>query len=317
MKAAIRLLVRFIFWFALILVGATALLVAHAYVTGHDPAGASLSQPFAEIFLAGLSSSWLPSVVLGALIALFSALRTLDAPLVALLSLVIAWSILLVAGAFLLGTYPPPATSATLPEARLVRVDHLRLYAVERIGLEVQTLAVHDPERDPGFSVVSEAVIEPQEGSLLAPGDARFPLELGRATDGFPSMVDPPPFLDGIIADIRVTSRLLALANPPETSRLLNLAALSLFLAGSWSLVRLTRWPLFNAAITLGAVRLVFWILPAVHEGILRDVLIAAFDSRALPFASAALVGGIGAGLLALLVFMPTLEEWRREVDHD
>ncbi|MFW6292471.1 MAG: hypothetical protein ACOC7V_09105 [Spirochaetota bacterium] len=117
-------------------------------------------------------------------------------------------------------------------------------------------------------------------------------------------------------AIIASTARLLSLAGDRVLPGLLNLAALGVYLLGSWTLARLTRWPLFNVVLVLSALRLAFWIVPAVHAGVLRDVLIAAFDSRALPFASAALLAALGVGLLAGLVFLSPLEEWRREVEH-
>lgn len=323
MKAVIRLLVRFVFWFALIMLGSSALAVAQAYVIGFDPSSASLAPPAVERFLHALSLFWLPSALVAAMIALFSAARALRAPAIALIVVALAWTGTIIGGAFLFGALEPtsPAPAAIVPQRRLVRSQSYRLYPLARTERDVGPLVLYDEGRDPGFRTVARATIDLEEARLELPEGTietgpveDTSIDLTALANSYPAMVRPPALIAPLAADVTATSDLLALDGQPLVAGMLNLVALSLYLAGCWTLVRLTRWPVFNLAFVLGALRLAFWLVPAVRTGVLRDLLVAGFDSRALPYASAILLGGLGLGLLAILVFLPPMEQWRREV---
>ncbi|MFW5742305.1 MAG: hypothetical protein ACOCW3_05135 [Spirochaetota bacterium] len=325
MKAVIRLLVRFLFWFALIALASSALVVAHAYVIGFDPSGAHLSPPFIRRVLHALTLVWPASVLLAGAIALFSSVRSMRAPAPAIGILFLVWTAALVAGGFIAGAVDADSLDPAIivPERRLVRAGRWRVYALERDGVALAPLALYEEGRSPGFSVLPRADIDPTSGALDLPPGARpagvegdSSIDLRGFANSYPAMARTPALLAGLVDDMATTARLLALSGDRVVTGLLNLVALGVYLLGSWTLARLTRWPLFNAVLVLAALRLAFWLVPAVHTGVLRDVLIAGFDSRAIPFASAVLLAGLGAGLFAGLVFLPSLDEWRREVGH-
>lgn len=315
MKAAIRLLVRFVLWFAAIVLAASALVGAHAYVTGFDPEGAS-TLPLLPTLLHALALVWVPAVLAAGLIALFSALRALDAPAVALGALAAVWTLVLAAGALLIGpVVASPAPTAVLPERFLVRAGSVRLLALERTGAEVAPLVLHDDEGRLGFTTVDRAQTDydSELGATVVrvPRADRPPIALTDVQNAYPSMVAAPETLVPLIADARRSADLLVFGGWDRRSAVLNVLGMGLFLLGAWTLVRLTRWPLFNALFALAAIRFALWLLPAVADGVLRGVLIAAFDSTVLPIASAAILGGLGVGLLALLVFLPSTRAWR------
>ncbi len=318
-KAAIRLLVRFLFWFALVVLTTSALVVAHRYVTGFDPAGTTASGSFLDRFLHGMSLVWIPAILFAGVIALFSALRSMQASLGGIAGLFVAWTALLLAGGYLIPALPSEiATTIVLPEQALVRVPRYRLYAIAREANTLSPLIIYDEEQagNTGFAVRPEARIDPGTGHLIVAGMDERTVDLTRAANSFPAMVREPELTAGFTRDVTDLARLLSVeAGGPVTS-LLNLLSLSLFLLGCWTLVRLTRWPLFNAVFTLAAIRFAVWIVPAVHVGALRGTLIAGFDSTALPYASAAILGAFALGLFATLVFLPPLREWHRGVDH-
>lgn len=323
MKAAIRLLVRFLFWFALIVLASSALVVAYGYVIGFDPSGASLAAPFIRQLLHALTLVWPVSVLLAGAIALFSAVRSMQAPAGAIAALFAVWTAALVAGGFMAGAVDAANVDPgiVVPERRLVRTGPWRVYALERDGIDLGPVALHDEGSSPGFSVVPAARIEPATGELdlgsAARGaDGESPIDLRGLANSYPAMVRAPGLIAGLTADVAATARLLSLSGDEVVTGLLNLVALGVYLLGSWTLARMTRWPAFNVMLVLAALRLAFWLVPAVHTGVLRDLLIAALDSRALPFASAAALAVLGVGLLAGLVFLPPLEQWRREVEH-
>jgi hypothetical protein len=317
-KAAIRLLVRFFLWFVLILLVASALVVAHGYVTGFDPQGASVGAPILDQFAAAGAHVWIPTVLLAGTIALFSAARAMTAPRVAVAALAVAWTGLLLLGGTLLQARPAEraAPVPVLPERSLVRLDDLLVYPLDREGFTLSPIVIHDDRRAPGFSVRPEATIEPSTGSLTIPGFEPPSVDIAATASSYPAMVQPPELLAGLASDVATTAALLALPADASPAALLNLFALAVFLLGNWTLVRLTRWPLFNAVFALAAIRFALWIVPAVQTGALRGMLIAAFDSTVLPYASAIVLAGVGAGLFALLVFLPSLEVWKREVEH-
>lgn len=316
MKAAIRLFVRFVLWFAAIVLAASALVVAHAYVTGFDPAGAS-SISLLPALLYAFALVWIPAVLVAGLIALFSALRSLDAPAAGLGILAAAWTLTLSAGVLVVGpAVAPPSPAAIVPEGSLIRAGSVRLLALERAGTVIDPMVIHDDDARLEFSTVDRAVAEydPAVRATVVriPLGDRPPIPLTNLENAYPAMVSPPSLLEGLMSDARRIADLLAFGGWARREVLLNILGLGLFLLGSWTLVRLTRWPLFNALFAVAAVRFALWIMPAVEDGVLRGVLISAFDSTVIPIASAVILGGLGVGLLALLVFMPNTRDWRQ-----
>lgn len=318
MKAAIRLLVRFILWFALIILISSALVAAHSYVTGFDPKAASNAGGLVQHFVTALAVAWLPSVLLAAVIALFSAARAMSASMGAIGSLAIAWTLMLVSGGLISAARPSAAdvVAPTLPVRSLVRLNDYLLYALDRDQSDVAPLVVHDNERDPGFTIHDEARIAPETGELVVEELHAERLDLTHVSNSYSEMVEMPRALARIATDAAESARLLALTEGVTGTVIVNLLALSLYLVGCWTLVRLTRWPLFNAVFVLAALRFALWIVPAVQAGSLREMLVLAFGSTILPYASALVLAGAGIALFAVLVFLPSLDEWRREVEH-
>ncbi len=317
MKTAIRLLVRFLIWFVTLVVVAGALITAHGYVTGFDPARIVDQTPLMPLFLSGVARAWIPAALLSGLISLLAAARLDRLSRASLPVLLASWTLTLIAGGFVLGSVPPPVGGyAVLPPERVVRVDAHRLYPLGTIGREPRPLVLHDEREQPVFQVRAGRYADPPGGKLELPGDPRSPIDLRRLANSYPSMVQAPVHASGLRADIAETARLFALDEPGALSTILNMMALALFILGCWTVVRLTRWPLFNAGLALACIRLALWVVPAARTGPLRPVLIAAFDSTVLPLASAIILAAAGLGLLALLVFLPPFTEWRREIRH-
>ncbi len=315
MKAAVRLLVRFLIWFVTIIAVAGALAAAHGYVTGFDPARTVAPEPLVPLFLAGIAQAWIPVTLLAAVLSLFAAVRAEAVPRVTMPALFALWTLTLFAGGFVLAVVPPAASNPpVLPPQRIVRVETWRLYPLRAVGTDPVPLVLHDERDRPAFQVRGARHPGPQAAVLELPGDPRSPIDLeGRIANSYPSMVRPPHHATRLRADIGETARLLALDGPLAVPTILTLAAFAFFVLGCWTVVRLTRWPLFNAALALGCLRLALWIVPASRTGALRPVLIAALDSTILPIAPAVILTAIGLGLLAVLVFLPSYAEWRRE----
>ena len=315
MRVALSLVVRFLLWFVCITCVTSVVLVAYAYVTGYHPEATSELRAALRPFSAAAALVWIPAVLVSGVLSLFAAARGRPLRATSLLPLFGAWTLMLLAGGLLAGvvsTAPPRV--AALPDRRVVRIDSYRLYRLSGGALAAPLVVVHDEGAEPGFTVIADERHPQDSGVLLVPAEAFTPLDLSRAVSSYPSMVQLSRWTEGLRGDIVAASRLLTIDGPGAITVVVNLLALSVFLLGCWTLVRLTRWPLFNAAAALGAVRLALWIVPASQAGALRPMLIAAFDSRVLPLASAAVLASLGIGLAAILVFLPPVAEWKHEV---
>ncbi len=318
MKTTVRLLVRFLIWFVTIVIVAGALITARGYVTGFDPVRTADLGALMPLLLPGLARAWVPAALLSGLLSLFAAARLdrVSGPTIPVLFAL--WTLTLIAGGFVLSFVPPEiAGSPVLPTGRIARVDAYRLYPLGRIGIDAVPLVLHDEREQPAFQVRVGRHADRAGGELEIPGDPRSPIDLERLANSYPSMVQPPAQTAGLRADVAEVAHLLALDEPDALPTILNLVALAFFVLGCWTVVRLTRWPLFNAALALACIRFALWIVPASRTGSLRPFLVAAFDSTVLPVASAIILAAAGLGLLALLVFLPPFAEWRREIHHD
>lgn len=315
-KAALRLLVRFIIWFSLVVLVSAALVLAHRYVTGFDPAGATGVAPLLGRLMSAAVQIWIPAALLAVAITHFSAVRSLRGSLASLLVVAVVATGTLLAGGYLLGlpVTQYPAGTGGLPEARLIRSEGLRLYALDRQGLLVSPLLVETMDEEVGFSVVAQATIDLANGELILQGDPARVVDLRGFSNSYASMAQVPRIVNGLISDVRQMNELLVFVPSSARGPLLNLLALGAYAVGIWSLARLTKWPLFNVLFVLGSLRFAVWIVPAIQTGALREVTSEVLSPSQLPVASAASLGAVALALLALLVFLPSLSEWRREV---
>lgn len=318
MNAALRLIVRFALWFALIVLLSASLVFVHRYVTGFDPLGATVPPPFLVRALAALAAGWIPAAMLAAAIAHFSAVRSLQTPVIGLIVLTLAFAGTVLGGSLLLAS-PSVAgrvRPAGVPESRIIRAGSLRLYAVDREGLLVEPLVYQESNAtaEPGFGVVAQATIDPAQGELVLRGDPQRIIDLGEVENSYAAMAEVPEIIRGLVRDLGAFSAYLTLTDGMRGHALLNLAAVAFFVLSLWSIARLTKWPLFNMLLVLGALRLAVWIVPAINEGALREIFLGIVDNGQLGLASAAVLGIVGAACFAILVFLPPMSEWRREV---
>jgi hypothetical protein len=305
-------------WFALIALVSAALVFVHQYVTGFDPLGATARGPFLARALAAVSAGWIPAAMLAAAIALFSAARSLRTPIVGLAALVVVFGVTLVGGSLLLAS--PSVADRMLPvgipESRMIRAGSLRIYAVRREALILEPLVYQDvtATAEPGFGVVPQAAINPIDGELIIVGSPSRTVDLSQFDNSYAAMAGIPAAVTPLVRDLGSFSDLLTLSDGARGPVLINLLAVILFVLSLWSLARLTKWPLFNMLFVLGALRFAIWLVPAIQTGALRDLFLGIVDSAALPLASAAVLGAFGVACFAILVFLPPMSEWRREV---
>ncbi len=319
MKAAVRLLVRFLLWFGLLLLVVSTFIVAYEYASGYDSRLDAAEFPLLAIYINAVIGLFLPTATFAALIALFDIVREGETVALPLTLLFAVWSIVLAAGVFLLSAdvEEPVAVSPALPVERVVRGSGLSLYAAQRVGNTYRSIVIHEPGR---FRWADEARLQ-SPGQILSIPELDRRISLDELSNSYPSMVRIPAPLRRIAADIDVLNQFfrgdalrgstLDAVGQRAEGRILwfNLAGLSIFLLGLWTLVRLTRWPLFNIVLVVAAWRFALWIIPAVMVGSVRTFVVAASSSAALATVSAGLLAGLGLLLFAAGVLLPPATE--------
>ena len=289
--------------------------------------------PFADL-LPLIMRGIRPALVLGAVAAAFLSLFRLlrlggSAPFaLSLLWVLLAASLLVAVAAVELPLqWPQPAAQpARAPAAGvLLRSPQLALYIGRREGTQLRGVllwrasAAQAGNRNgaAGFSVHPRASYDPMIEAIqfsTPPGTVM----LSDMQGGPWTIVEPPPLVSGMINDVRrIAAPLAGLARSDRLAVVLTVAALALIIVMSWVIVRLTRWPLFNAILAIGWLRLLLYLLPLSLDQSMLQAL-----GRLLPLAnfppsylSALLLSAVGLLLLVISVVMPSFSHWKRELN--
>lgn len=308
MNATLRLLVRFILWTLLLVVVGSLLIVAFRYVVNYN-SEVEAASGFLAGLLAGAGQLLVPVILVVSAISLFDLIREEADPRITLPLLFLVWTGALFGAGVLSGvdlvSAQPPVPS--LPAERLVRAESAVLYTGSASGSFFEPIVVHDAN---GFELFRSG--RRHEGTATFSVDGRS-WELAEFSNTYASTVEPPRGFQGLQSDVVSTAKLMALSGA-SVNAALHIVGLSLLLLGSWTLVRLTRWPLFNVVGVLLILRFAVWVAPAVHEGPLRSLVVVALSSRALPYVSAGLLGGVGLALFFVSALLPPLQTYKREI---
>ncbi len=306
---------------ALVLTGGHALIVWGRML---DPAFAE--QPYSTLaahLADSLPGILLISAVAAAAVALFRLLQQRTSPVPSLILLWVTLSVFLygtleLTYRFASHTVAAEPTAQALPHGRLLRLPDAALYIDERTGETLRRVLVRrqfDSADQPRFVLYPEARHDPRAEVVVLPGEAE-PLSLRELRDGPWAALDVPPAAASLMREAGwVSGRLRSGVAPPSVAGILSVLALSLAVTMSWTLVRLTRWPLFNAILTVSWLRLLLHFAaapsdPALME-LLREIisLVGAPTGYLYP-AALALPGLI---LLGLGVVLPSFQQWKRE----
>ncbi len=316
-KQAVRLLSRFILWSILLILVLGSLVVLHRYVIGYDPTRARAGNLLMQLIDA-LRTVYPVSIMTAAVLSLFATLRTTARTFVPVIILALFWTALLLAGTFfqpavdIQSAGPIPA----VPEDEVIRAGEYRLYTARSEGYYLRPLLVDTIGRQPGFELFQEAVIDPERRSLAIPGRPDVVPDLTEIESSYPAMVESPERLRPLIRDIREVNSVLGLGGSGRQGVLIAVA-LGVFLLSCWTLARVTRWPLFNALLVFLALRFALWLVSAVNNGLLTELVTAAVDSSRLGLVAAGALAFCAAVLFVVLVILPPLESWKREVGHE
>ena len=304
---------RYILWLAALFVITALVVVAHAYVTGYDPLRATTPETVMQLLAHGAAHVLLGCALVAAVISLFSVLKRATRPLIPLILVGGLTAAALVATGLFDPEVTSPPTARSMRPQTIVRAGNIRVYALGHEGLSYGPLVSHDLGMVPGFRVHPEGVIDLETGDLVIPSSA-MSVPLTESDDSYPALVRPPDLLTRALADLDVVTRVVSLGT--DSSAPLTIAALSLLVVSLWTLVRLTRWPLFNAVAAIATLRFVVWLIASIRSGSLSELAVSAAGSSSLPYATAAIVAGLAVILAAASILLPSFKTWKSGVEN-
>ena len=251
-RTLLGIAVRYILWLAALFVITALVVVAHAYVTGYDPLRATTPETLLELLTHGTAQVLLGCSLVAAAVSLFSILKRVSRPVIPLVVVGGLTALALVVTGLFDSDARNPATARAMPIQTVVRIGNVRVYALEGHGISYGPLVSHNIGIIPGFRVHTEGVVDLETGELLIPSSAAA-LSLTDSEDSYPALVRPPGLVSHTLSDLDIVTRAVSLEG--DGSAPLTIAALALLVVSLWTFVRLTRWPLFNAVLTIATLR--------------------------------------------------------------
>ncbi len=258
--------------------------------------------------------------VSGLLFAVFSALfRLVRRPGIKPLSFAILLLMVVVSGFFgLLGLGNAAAGVKEFPEPRAVPVSQgiikksgsAYLWVGALDGAILRNVLTYGVGREE-FRLHPEAVYKPETMSvrLLDTGEEIKP--------GRPSAVNPPFFLRSVFADISHLAAFLTPRSLFDWKSAIRICVVSFFLLSLWTLVRLTRWPLFNLFMALGTFRAAVFFVRFLGKDFLPEAAKILQPGPLLADIPLAVLGISGIILFFICLLMKPLADWKRDLDYD
>lgn len=187
--------------------------------------------------------------------------------------------------ALLILQFLQPGTSAVnrqIPfyQQQLVQIEQDMLYAGEiqvpaqgEVSIAPLLRIDMDKTQAPRITYFQRAQADPIRRRISDPGGERI-IEYSQRTTPFYAFVEPPTSLQRISREIEGIAQTLRRSTEKGWIFLLLISAAHvLFLTGSWSLIRSSRWPLLNALIALIVFRGFFFLDAAFHSGVFAEAL--------------------------------------------
>ena len=263
----------------------------------------------------------LPAVLLsGIFFALFSGLfRIIRKPGIKLLSfalLAVFLAASLFFGLFGLGRLikgveaPPEPSAFPLKPGILYEAGdaYLRLGNKDGVVLrEVLTYGVGRAE----FRLHPEAVYKPEKDTLRLL-DTGEEIRVGESAS-----VKPPAFLSSLFRDLVYLSGKLTPSSMLDWRTAVNVVIVTFFGLSLWTLVRLTRWPLFNLIVALGAFRFALFLIRFLGKEFLPEaakIVKSDWLLHQIPFIT---LGTAAVILFFFCILMKPLAEWKRDLEYD
>ena len=283
----------------------------------YDPSSGSTTMSLAYLLSLAPAPAVLGAVYVAGMYLLFTLLKKKARRAVGILVVSLTGFTILSIGGVLLSGLPdaPAELMRPLPVSAIVNTDTYSVHTETRQGLEYRQVLVYDVNARPGFSLVDEALREPAGNGLAVP-QTGIELQIDRARNSPWRILDLPVLVADLVEDIDAYTEAWLGAARSNVLLFFVLSAVSAFFVASlWPLARVTRWPLFNALIVFGAVRLLFVIAGLTRNGDFVRVFADLVSQQAVPWILPASLLFVAALFFALLALMQPFDQWRREVD--
>lgn len=180
-----------------------------------------------------------------------------------------------------LSQLPDSQQSSSLPfyEQRLVQIERNLLYTGQirdvDSGYMIEPILHIDltGEQTPRISYYEQGTAYPAENKILAAEESPI-LEYTQQENPFFAFAEPPALIKRILAELDgINAAVRQSADRGWIFLLITTSAHVLFLTGSWSIIRSSRWPLLNALLALLVFRGFFFLDAVLRRGILTEIL--------------------------------------------
>ncbi|WP_455381248.1 hypothetical protein [Salinispira pacifica] len=294
----------------------TLTVLGQAYDPGHGVPPGVVSDRLMD----GLRAVYPVSVLVSLLITLFSVLRLSRFRFPALLLLFLVGAGALVGGIRgieLIRTDGTGPEHASVVPKVVYRFGGDFLYADRREGVSLLDVVVYRHGSDPGFSFSPEALVDPATG-IVHISETGSDFRISDSESSYAHMFSGQPFISGLFRDVRrLSAALWNQQNPLAPSYLLLVGVVVLFVVSLWFLVRLTRWPLFNALAAFGGLRLLFLLYSFLQGSMFQEFMKAVVQPGYQRFVTTGVLLFVSVVLIVVNILLPPFDLWKREVERE
>lgn len=314
MGGLLRILVRFLTIFVSFLAGVFAVFTVSRILTH--------SIPEMGLFRSTVLPYLLPTILVSQVVATVITMSRSFRRNVSRVGMIILLFVLN-AGLAFVGTSTAPEVSQMaavprLPEDAWLRGQSLHLFVPDRQGLSVNGPVFARFGEQPHLSQVERALIDPQTSTLIIT-DTGEQVALSPLLDHVYGSLKAPPGVASIASDARELADLLVSRWNPEPSgetpqpvsfflRLVWPLAWALVVVSMWTLVRATRWPMFNVFLSVLAARGLLLLPSVVMHPTVRGRLSQLLPTSVSDLVIPAVWTTIGVFLLILAILMPPVQ---------
>ena len=282
MKKAVVVSAAYVGLFLISLTFLTAVSLTFNWIINYSPV--YQSSAFMQNMVTSTRRALPAAVALSLMVLLLVRTRSRHrAPLLSMTVSLIAVALYTGTAFLLLQLTPQPETtrSSSLPfyEQRLVQIEETLLYtgtirtSDSRYLIEPLLRIDLNAQQSPRVSYYPQGLAYPDQNKILAAEESSI-IEYTQRENPFFAFAAPPRIIKRILNEIGgVNTALQQSAARGWVFLLITTAAHVLFLTGSWSIIRSSRWPLLNALLALLVLRGFFFLDAAFRGGIFAEVL--------------------------------------------
>ncbi|MFP4484735.1 MAG: hypothetical protein ACLFO1_07750 [Spirochaetaceae bacterium] len=298
------------------------IVVGVAFLLGAIPIWSGAVQASAATFLAlavdTLRDTWLATGALGVIAWLFSLLRRIDHRFISRLVVFMLASVIFLSGGIVIRTIaqgidePPPGVD--IVPGRYYHTGDGFLYLGSREGLAYRggvRLRTGDPPR---MNVLGSARQDPRAGTLTIPATGER-LNLGDFNSVYWNETAPPAEFRGFFRNAAtISTAWIQDASVDSPSYLAFGIVLMALCMSSWSIVRISRWPLLNAFLVVLLMWGVVGLLSLDVRRVMFDLMGDGLPGTIRIYLPHVLLAALAVIFTLINIFQPPFRKWQRNV---